>query len=217
VVPGWGQLALGQRRGWVYLAVEAAVWTGYGLSRKAGLDDRTAYQDLAWREARGGIEPRRDGDFEYFERLGVWTRSGAFDVDPGREGLQPEADPTTFNGDAWALARDLVGLPPDAGPDDPRYGRALELYRERAYPGDLTWDWTGRLDARERYRTLVQESDAHLREATIILGGVFLNHLASATDAYLSQAAGSSVRLRLEPERSGSDLIPFLTLRVFHP
>ena len=65
-VPGWGQWALGQRRGWAYLAVEAAVWTGYGLSRKAGLDDRTAYRDLAWREARGGVEPRRDPEAKTF-------------------------------------------------------------------------------------------------------------------------------------------------------
>lgn len=217
VLPGLGQLDLNQRRGWAYLGIEVLVWTGYGLARQAGLDDRDAYRDLAWREARGSIDPRRDGDFEYFERLGAWTRSGAFDTDPLAPGLQPELDPTTFNGDAWRLAGDLVGLPPDAGPGDPRYARALELYRERAYPGDLLWDWTGCPEARERYRSLVQESDQHLREATLILGGVFLNHLVSAADAYLSQAAGSSVQIGVEPARLGAHVVPYLTLRVFHP
>lgn len=216
-LPGAGQFVLGQRRGWVYLAAEGLAWTGYALSRRAGLDDRDAYRDLAWREARGSVQPRRDGDFEYFERLGVWTRSGAFDVDPLAPGLQPELDPATFNGDAWRLARDLVGLPPGAGPDDPRYPRALELYLERAYPGDLLWDWTESPEAQERYRALVQESDEHLREATIILGGVFLNHLVSAADAYLSQAAGSSVELGVEPVRLGFDVLPYLTLKIFHP
>lgn len=217
VLPGLGQFDLGQRRGWAYVAAEALVWTGYGLSRRAGLDDRDAYRDLAWREARGSVEPRRDGDFEYFERLGTWTRSGAFDVAPLEPGLQPESDPATFNGDAWRLARDLVGLPPDAGPDDPRYARALELYRERAYPGDLVWDWTDRPEAQDRYRSLVRESDQHLRDATIILGGVFLNHIVSAADAYLSQAVGSAVQFGVEPTRLGFDFIPYLTLRVFHP
>lgn len=217
LVPGLGQLDLDQNRGWIYLAAEAAVWTGYGLTRHAGLEDRTTYQDLAWREARGGVEPRRDGDFEYFERLGFWTRSGAFDADPGSAGIQPETDPSTFNGDAWGLAQDLVGLPPGAGPEDPRYERALRFYEERAYPSDLVWDWTDSPEAREQYRQLVRESDRHLRNATVILGGVFLNHVVSAVDAYISQASGSAVRLDVAPERIGSEFVPFLTLRVFHP
>jgi hypothetical protein len=217
LVPGTGQLTMDQDRGWVYLAVEAGVWVGYGMSRHAGMEDRTAYRDLAWREARGEVEPRRDGDFEYFERLGAWTRSGAFDAEPGSAGLQPETDPATFNGDAWELARDLVGLPPDAGPEDPRYRRALELYEERAYPSDLTWDWTGSPEARERYRSLVQESDQHLRQSTTLLGGIFLNHVVSAVDAYVSQASGSALRLQVEPERVGPEVVPYLTLRVFHP
>ncbi len=217
LVPGFGQLEMDQSRGWIYLAVEAAVWTGYGLTRQAGMEDRTAYRDLAWREARDGVDPRRDGDFEYFERLGAWIRSGAFDADPGSIGVQPEMDPATFNGDAWRLARDLVGLPPGAGPEDPRYQRALLFYEERAYPSDLTWDWTESPEAKERYEELVRESDRHLRNSTVILGGIFLNHLVSAIDAYISQASGSVVRLQVDPERIGPDMIPFLTLRVFHP
>ncbi|MEJ2540069.1 MAG: hypothetical protein P8188_08885 [Gemmatimonadota bacterium] len=217
ILPGAGQLDLGQARGWGYLAMEAVIWTGYGLTRHAGLEDRGAFRDLAWEEARDRVMPRVDGDFDYYERLARWRRSGSFDLEPEVVGVQPERDPDTFNGDAWALALDIVGLPPDASPNDEGYDVALDFYRDRAYPAELLWDWTGRAAALERYRRLMDESDRHLRQSTIILGGVFLNRLVSASDAYLSRLAGSSARLRVQPVRRGADLLPFLTLQVVLP
>jgi hypothetical protein len=214
VVPGWGQFDLGQTRGWAYLAVEAAVWTGWGLSRHAGGEDRDAYRALAWREARGGPEPRVDGDFDYYERLGRWTRSGAWDVDPGQDGVQPETDPASFNGDAWGLAVAIFDVGPDAGPGDPAYDAALDYYRERAYSDGFLWDWTGLEAAQAEYRSLIDQSDRHFRQATLILGGAFLNRLVSAADAYLTQVAGRPASVRFLPLRRGLDLQTFLTLRV---
>ena len=63
----------------------------------------------------------------------------------------------------------------------------------------------------------MKESDDHLRRSTVILGGVFLNHVVAAVDAYVSQASGSALRLEVQPGRRGPEFVPFLTLRVFLP
>jgi hypothetical protein len=46
-VPGAGQLAQGQKRGYVYLAAEAAFWAGFFVLNGDGLDKREAYEDFA--------------------------------------------------------------------------------------------------------------------------------------------------------------------------
>src|SRR5690606_6961444 len=119
--------------------------------RRSGRAQRGEYRDLAWMAARGAPQPRRDGDWEYYERLEQWARSGRWDADPGRPGVQPESDDETFNGSLWSLARDLYAADPgDEG--TPAYALALAYYEERAYPPELLWDWTGREDELDRYR-----------------------------------------------------------------
>ena len=46
-VPGAGQLAQGQKRGFVYLAAEAAFWTGFFILNGDGLSKRDAYEAFA--------------------------------------------------------------------------------------------------------------------------------------------------------------------------
>jgi hypothetical protein len=51
VVPGSGQLVMGQRRGWLYLGVETVAWFSYFALRSAGSrseDDYQEYADLHW-------------------------------------------------------------------------------------------------------------------------------------------------------------------------
>jgi hypothetical protein len=55
LVPGSGQLIQGQRRGWVYLGIEAAGWFAYLAVHDAGKQAETDYQeyaDLNWSWAR---------------------------------------------------------------------------------------------------------------------------------------------------------------------
>ncbi|NIQ56399.1 MAG: hypothetical protein GWN71_24430, partial [Gammaproteobacteria bacterium] len=52
VVPGTGQMALGQRRAWAYLALETVGWIAYLDRRSAGSELRNRYRDFAWTEAR---------------------------------------------------------------------------------------------------------------------------------------------------------------------
>ncbi|HSG46229.1 MAG TPA: hypothetical protein VLA43_00315, partial [Longimicrobiales bacterium] len=153
-VPGSGQFLLGQRRGWAYVGLEALVWTGFVLERSRGLDDRSAYRDLAWEVARGGSGVRLDGDFSYYERMSQWERSGRFDRDPVAPGVQPEVDPATFNGDAWRLASAIFLGGEPAEPGAPGYASALAFYLERAYGEAFLWDWSGRMESLERFRRL---------------------------------------------------------------
>jgi hypothetical protein len=186
ILPGSGQLLLGQRRWAIYAAVEAVAWLWHLDRRREGRHLRTEYRDLAWLSARSAApEPRRDGDWEYYERLEHWPTSGRFDADAARAGIQPETDVQTFNGSVWALARDIF-LPGGEGDGTPAYARALDYYQQRAYPSALQWDWRGEEDSLELYRNMIDDSDRALRTSTVVLGAVVANHLLSAVDAFVS-------------------------------
>jgi len=199
LLPGWGQLAQSQKRGWAYLAAEAVLWAVWVERRNAGADLRVAYRDLAWTEGRLPAGSRVDGDWTYYENVSKWKRSGTFDRDLQAPGLQPENDPSTFNGSIWALARDLYfgNVPPVPG--EPAFEQALAYYRQRAYPDALLWDWTGREGALGEYKDLIRQSDDRFRQATAAVGAVLANHFLSATDAYLSAGARRPAGLRVVP------------------
>jgi hypothetical protein len=204
VLPGGGQHLLGQNRKWAYAALEAAGWVFFVERRHAGGDYRDRYRDFAWENGRIQSDGRVDGDFEYYERLAHWTRSGEFDRDASSPGLQPEQDETSFNGSVWALAtRIFLGGATNVPESDPAYQSALAYYGEEAYATGLLWDWTGMPAAQAHYAALLDESDSRFRQATTILGLVIANHVLSAADAYLSaRSRSAAVRLRLEPDLS---------------
>jgi hypothetical protein len=187
VLPGAGQFVRSQRRWLVYGALEGLGWYLYLDRRGEGHDLRDAYRELAWDVARDRNGPRVVDDFEYYERMGVWTSSGAWDSDGTAAGVQPETDATTYNGAIWLRATEIFfGSDPDVGPGDPAWESALAYYAERAYPPELLWDWSGTGDAAGRFRSLVRESDDELKEATVMLGLIVANHVLSAADAFVS-------------------------------
>jgi hypothetical protein len=141
-----------------------------------------------------------DGDWAYYETLEEWMRSGAFDADAQRSGVQPEEDPTTFNGYVWSLAKGqnfAAGTEPSE--DDPAYIRALAYYERRAYGPDYLWDWSGKEGAVQRYEELIRESDDRFHQATTALGAVLANHLLSGADAFLSARLRGEAGLRVTP------------------
>lgn len=195
LLPGTGQLLLGKMRWPAYAALEAIGWFVHLERRREGRRLRNEYRELAWLSARAGAaEPRLDGDWEYYESLEQWPTSGRWDADTERAGLQPESDPRTFNGAVWALARDLY-LPEEGGRDAEAHTRALEFYRERAYPPELSWDWTADEASLRQYRELIDRSDTALRTATVVLGAVVANHLFSAADAFVAARLSSAFSL----------------------
>jgi hypothetical protein len=213
VLPGAGQHLLGQNRKWAYLALEVASWAFFVERRLAGSDYRERYRDFAWEAGRIHGAFRIDGDFEYYERLVHWARSGAFDGDVGAPGIQPELDETTFNGSVWSLASRIygaTGLPES----DPAYQSALDYYSRQAYSTDLLWDWSGAPGAQAEYAELLDTSDSRFRQATTVLGVIIANHVLSATDAYLSARGRSAApSLRVVPDAAmGSGWSVLLTV-----
>lgn len=200
-LPGAGQHVLRQDRKWLYLALEVAGWAFWAQRRASARDYRDRYRDFAWERGRIQSGQRLDGDFEYYETLTKWSRSGSFDLDPGSAGVQPELDPSTYNGSIWSLATGLY-LPPGPPPPetDPAYESALAYYQERAYGADQLWDWTAAPGDRQELARLIGASDDRFGQATTILGAVIANHLFSAADAYLSaRGRAGPARLRIYP------------------
>jgi hypothetical protein len=215
VLPGAGQHVLGQNRKWAYLALEVAGWAFFVERRRAGGDYRERYRDFAWQYGRIQSAARVDGDFEYYERLAHWTRSGAFDRDAGAPGVQPELDDTTFNGSVWSLAtRIFLGEAQNVPETDPAYQGALAYYGEEAYETALLWDWSGAPGAQSEYTHLLDTSDSRFRQATTVLGVIIANHVLSATDAYLSaRGRATAPRLRIVPDAAlGSGWSVLLTV-----
>ncbi len=205
IFPGAGQHVLGQARKWVYGALEIGAWAFYVERRRAGGHYRDRYRDFAWMQARLQTAPRLDGDFEYYETLSHWTRSGAYDRDPSVAGVQPELDSATFNGSIWSLAA-AIYLSGDTGaPEtDPAYPSALAYYASRAYGPEMLWDWSGAPGAQQEFSGLVDASDQRFRHATTLLGVVIANHLLSGVDAYVSSRGGApaGTSLRVLPGRT---------------
>ena len=214
--PGLGQRKLGKGRWLAYLAVEGAAWISFGRARWSATGARGEYHDLAWNVARSFDGPRVDGNFSYYERMENHLASGAFDTDPGAPGIQPQMDPSTFNGQAWSLATE-IHFPPGTspGPGDPEYEAALADYQSRAYDERFEWSWAGQSAAWTSYRELIESSDGSFRRASQFLGVVIANHLLSGIDAFVTARVRSSVRsqadahIRLVPrdDRKGLALV----------
>jgi hypothetical protein len=203
VLPGAGQHVLGQTRKWVYMALEIGAWAFYVERRRAGGEYRDRYRDFAWAQARVQTTPRVDGDFDYYETLSHWTRSGAFDRDALAGGVQPELDAASFNGSIWSLAAAIYLAGDTGAPDtDPAYASALGYYVSRAYSMEMLWDWSGAPGAQSEYSGLVDASDRRFRQATTLLGVVIANHLFSGVDAFVSSRGGpAGTAFRFVPGR----------------
>lgn len=200
VLPGAGQAALGLKRWVAYGLLEAAFWTVHLEAAGDFRRLRMAYRDLAWEVARlpTGPSTRRDGSWGYYETMSQYLESGAFDTDPGLDGVQPETDVTTYNGTVWELARGLFLGGTASPPGSSAYAQALDYYRDRAAGPDFLWSWTGRGDDLGRFRDLIGDADREARVRSTALGLVLANHLVSAVDALVVARLRAETGLRLE-------------------
>jgi hypothetical protein len=202
------------------VAVEGAAWIVFGAKRWSATQERGQYRDLAWGTARSFNGPRVDGGFAYFETIGKLLVSGAFDTDPSAPGIQPEMDPSTFNGQAWVLATE-IHFPPGVNPvpGDAEYEAALVDYQDRAYDERFEWSWAGQPAALTDYKDMIDSSDASVRRASQFLGVVIANHLLSAAEAFVTARIQESesrteVQIRLLPPDDRNRL--GLVLQVRH-
>ncbi len=80
VVPGAGQLLIGQRRSAAYLALEAAGLAYYVSKNRDGNRQRRQYRSLSRDVARAQLSPSGpDGTWDYYEHMEKYVASGAFD------------------------------------------------------------------------------------------------------------------------------------------
>jgi hypothetical protein len=208
LVPGAGQRLLGQGRWTAYLAAEIWAWIQYWQRKSEGRDLQRRYRDLAWFVARRVSSGHRiDGDFEYYEAMTKFPSSGAYDLNPTSNGVQPETDPETYNGSIWSLAQEIFfpdeGAPvPGEGSD--QYKKALRYYLGRAFPGHLAWNWGDNALHQLEFTDLIRKSDENLRRSTTMVGIILANHLLSSVDALIS------ARLRAEEDSGpGLDLLAY--------
>jgi len=193
VVPGAGQARLGQDRFVGYMAVEGFFWVRYLTDRRAGIDARNAYRDMALRVSRAGFPGSKpQGNFEYYERMEHWIASGVYDGDPST-GFAPENDTTTFNGKMWSIARTTFWSDPKTPPPigSAPYEAALRFYRQNAVTPEFQWSWRSAPLHQDVYRRSVRASNDGFRHAAQDIGAVIANHVLSTVDAYIS------LRLRL--------------------
>jgi len=213
VVPGSGQVLLGQDRGVVYVALETFAVAAYLRQSGIGRGEGDRFRDLAFEVARRAFAPSiRDTTFEYFETMTRFPESGVYDLDPG-PALVPETDLSTHNGAVWLLARRTYWANPDQPPDPSslEYIRAIQFYQERAVGPNFQWSWRDAPLEHQVFTQAIRRSDAAYRRAGNYLGLLLANHLFSAVDAFvasrLTRAIGRPTRVSSRWDRRGASVV----------
>lgn len=157
VLPGSAQLAMGSRRGWIYLGVETAAWFGVWALREAGNqaeDDYRAFADEHW----------------------VWSE---YDLGPCPDKYAGEPGYETAYADEGLGPRDfdeerarLVDLYDNARAD------WYDVLGDRVYA--CGWD---RLGNRSRFASMRDDANGLFGAAQGLVAVAFLNHVVSAVDA----------------------------------
>lgn len=190
LVPGWGQVRLGQSRFVAYLAIEAYAIIGYVNDESALYRERSRFTSLARDIARAFV-PGNDkvGTWDYYEAMEKHIESGVFDRTPGSGTLSPEVDTTTYNGSIWLRARRLSewanpGVEPPTS--SPQYQAAVSYYIAHAVGPEFRWSWRNAQLEWDLYRQSIRRKNDAGREAEHFLAVVAVNHLLSAVDAFIT-------------------------------
>ncbi len=185
LLPGSGQYLLAADRWVPYAVIEVWSWITFFNRRSRARFLTRQYRDLARSvPRRPSVGERRDTVWEYYEAMSKFAASGSFDSDPRRDGVQPEPDVTTFNGDLWQLSRSLFFPGGNAYPEgSARYAQALAYYEQYAIPPTFAWAWGDSFLEQRTFREQIRGSDEASRSATHLLGLILANHVVSAIDA----------------------------------
>jgi len=200
ILPGAGQAMMHQRRGVVYLALEAAGIAYYLSQDRDGNRQRRKYRSLSRNVARAELSPGGpDGSWDYYERMEKYVASGAYDRVAGGD-IDPELDVETFNGAMWLLARQTFWRDPEVSPSplSEEYRLALSLYLERAAKPEFLWSWSSNAAAFQSYRAAIAGSNTAFRNAEQTVSLLLANHFLSAIDAF------ASIRMRVRRDGAGT-------------
>ena len=81
LIPGSGQVLLGQSRGLVYLAVDAVAWWRYTIDVHDRRDQEARFKDVARRVARAPFSSApRDTTWDYYEAMRDHLESGQYSM-----------------------------------------------------------------------------------------------------------------------------------------
>jgi hypothetical protein len=195
VIPGSGQVLLGNDRFIGYVAVEALSWWKYVKDVGERRDDEAAYKRLARRQARapftnGSPDLLPDADWAYYEKMRDYKESGAFSLTTTGP-VVPETDAATYNGSRWQLAQNTFST----------RQAAMEQYMRDAIRPEFSWSWKS---AQFQYdifkRTTEKRNDAY-RAGLADLMVIGANHILSMVDAF------STVRLRASTDANGATVV----------
>ena len=190
LLPGLGQVRLGQDRFVAYAAVEVYSIVGYLAGEAAVRRERHRYLALARDVARAFVPGNNAiGDWDYYEAMEKHIESGVFNRAPGTGTLTPESDLTTFNGALWLKARQLSNWPdPNVEPDHASvpYQTAIAFYAARAVGPEFRWSWRNSQLEWDVYRQSIRRKNEASRDARHFLALVAFNHVLSTIDAFVT-------------------------------
>jgi hypothetical protein len=175
IMPGAGQVILGEDRFVAYAAVEVAMWLKRRNDRRDQSRQEADFRALARNVARAHFSPNPpDAEWEYYEEMKKYLESGEYSLVDGR--LVPDTNRATFNGFIWQTALE----------HNPDTASALAEYERRAVKPDFRWSWrNAQLEWDLFQRKTDQRNSAAGRVASdlVIIGA---NHVLSMVDAFRS-------------------------------
>ncbi len=190
-VPGVGQWLLGQDRFLGYVAVEALAWWRYRTDRREAADEGERYKEIARRVARSQFTSSpRDTVWAYYEQMRDYIESGQYSL-ASTGPVQPETDPSTFNGSRWLLAQ--------ATNADP--AQALAEYERTAVKPDFRWSWRNAQFQYDIFKRFTDKRNDANHAATRDLLLIGANHVLSMVDAF------AAMRLQVRAEIGGTTRI----------
>ncbi len=163
-VPGSGQLVQGQKRGFIYLLAEAALWTGFYVLDQQGLDERGDYETFA------------DENWNYAAYV-AWYQNNCIDCGDNCAG-DYDCRPVAEHG-SQEYYEDIGKYA--------TYWRWWNVDGDEDDPGFVWDDYSDNdIGVRNEYWGMRGESNDHLRQARYYLMAALLNHVVSAMDSFLS-------------------------------
>jgi hypothetical protein len=197
VIPGAGQLVFRQDRFVAYTAMELLFWLKLSKDVREQGRQEGEYRGLARQVARAHFSATQpDGDWDYYETMEKWFESGAYSLSSTE--LIPESDPTTFNGDRWAVAQRNHGVDPQTSTrESAEYQAALGEYSDRAAGPDFLWSWRNAQLEWDLYRRIINKRNDAAHAVGVDITLLLANHVLSTVDAF------AEYRLRVLPSGNG--------------
>jgi len=220
LLPGAGQLYRGQKRGFAYIAAEVVGVTAWAFFKNEGNNKRDEYIDFArvnsretvatydpwWGLIQNRIHPELVGDWDYYEHMSQYRRSGRYDRDLNNDysqtgnlvDLDPEIEYTdSFNNRQWGIAR-INYFESDPENPDSYSGThadtlaAKEFYAHTSVTEAYAWDWGPYTANQNEFGRIIDNADSAFRRASFSLGILLANHVVSTIDAYISAKSYNS-------------------------